>query len=214
MDSYTLSITFSRRGLITAGIFVSIALIFTTLTGAGSSAEASGSKALCVTKKGTVQQRSTCKSGERNLAPGKVKTVNLPTRIVRNGAVKMRSLTSQASAKPQALTTSVSGQTVNTYEIATSGVIAVTEKVSFPANWIGHYNGTCPAFAPIAVGWGSYDPATGGNVGDHFSYASGVSSAQFMTDEIPEGDHSTPTSATTLYITQLCAPIVDYVPAQ
>lgn len=214
MDSYTFSITLSRRGLIIASVLISIAITFSTLSGLGSSADASGSKTLCVASGGTVHQRTKCKSGERSLAPGKVKTVNLPTRAVGNGTVAMRNVSSQVSFNGEKLAANVSGRTLDTYEVATSGVVAVTEKIRFPANWFGHYTGVCPAYAPIAVGWGSYEPTTGGTAADYYSTAVGVSFANLQTDIVPEGDTPAPTPAITLYVTQLCAPIVDYIPAQ
>jgi hypothetical protein len=210
MDNYTFSVTISRRGMTIFGVLLSAAIVISSLVGIKAPADAAGGKKICVTANGDVVKRNKCKSTEQSLAPGKVKSINLPTRkISKSGDVKMRQISESTSFSGRNLKSNVSGETLELSDVATSGVIAVTEKVKIPAGWTGIYRGSCPDYAPIEIGGGAY--STAGEISDGPWAASRTQKIMFMPDtDVPAASRP----ALTVYITQLCAPIVDFVPAK
>jgi hypothetical protein len=211
MDNYTFSVTISRRGMTIFGVLLSTAIVISSLVGVKAPADAAGGKKICVTANGDVVKRNKCKSTEQSLAPGKVKSINLPTRkISKSGNVKMRQISESTSFSGRNLKSNVSGETLELSDVATSGVVAVTEKVKFPAGWTGTYFGSCPDYAPIEIGGGSYEPTKNRDFAQKWWF--GTSQKVSVSADSYEWAASWP--SLTVYITQLCAPIVDFVPAK
>ncbi len=166
-------------------------------------ADAGSAKQMCLAASGTISQKTKCASNEKLVAPGKLITTTIPTRSIKNGKVKMQKAGLSSTA---GYAQSVSGLIVETTDIATNGVVAVTEKLSIPRNWNGTYSGTCPTYAPIPIGWGMWSPELGNYTSLPFNFGVGVPLANF-TDSHAEN------APFTVYVTQSCAPIIDYQPA-
>ena len=93
-------------GLVGAGTAL---LVAAATLGVGSSADAAGPKRLCV--KGTkVIQRTSCKGSERNLAAGKLTSINKTSITLTEGSNTMRKAGAVSTA-PGARTATVSGLT-------------------------------------------------------------------------------------------------------
>lgn len=203
MENLTIQITVSKKTAICCSVFMSILIVFSTLKLADST-DAGFGKQMCVGTNGRVSQKSKCSRQERSIAPGRLITTPISDRQVKNGTIKMRK---RGLASVRGYSESVSGIVVETTDATTNGVIAVTEKLLIPKDWRGSYNGVCPDYAPIPIGWGMWSPERGDYRGLPFDFGVGVPTANF------QNSHNSTNDPFTVYVTQSCAPIIHYQPA-
>jgi hypothetical protein len=204
MENLTIQITVSKKTAIYFSVFMAVLIVMSTLKIADST-DAGFGKQMCVGSNGRISQKSKCSRQEKSIAPGRLITTPISDRQVKNGTIKMRK---KGLSSVRGYSDSVSGIVVETTEATTNGVIAVTEKLLIPENWRGSYNGVCPDYAPIPIGWGMWSPELGQWNSLPFDFGVGVPTANFRNYL-----DSTNRPPFTVYVTQSCAPIIQYQPA-
>jgi hypothetical protein len=189
-----------------------------------------GETKLCVTRSGGVATRSgDCGVGERMIASGRYKTAELPKRPARKGKNVM--------PIPSSLTTKSlkdgTGVVLEASDMFESSLTSINVRYDMPGSWTGSISGSCPAHAPMFVSWGLYSPefyaaASPDNpyryMAAPLNWGVGMSrlyvhySASDLRNAIAQfenGDEYAtrdPRLPWTLYLTQVCAPIVQLQP--